>query len=84
MKSEIKIPDHILYPQGAVFMIYRVLYNFKHSRMGFQNSITECALSEEHAIQNAKNSVSGCYGSKMLPRFTFQIDRSFAPQKPKA
>lgn len=48
--------------------------------MGFNNSITTVALSNEHALQNAKNDVSGAYGSKMLPRFTFQIDPSYTPK----
>ena len=50
-----------------------VIYTFKHSRMGFNNSITVEAISDEHAIDNARREVSGAYGSKMLNRFTFYI-----------
>lgn len=53
------------------FKIYRVVYTFKHSKMGFNNSITVEALNPEHAKENAKQQVSECYGSKMLSRFSF-------------
>lgn len=80
MKKANKIPDSILYPQGSVFKFYRVIYEFRHSKMGFQNSITTTGLSPEHALQNARNDVSGAYGSKMLSRFTFKIDPSYTPK----
>jgi hypothetical protein len=51
----------------------KVIYEFRHSKMGFQNQITVDALNEEHAIENAKKAVSEAYGSKMLKRFTFKI-----------
>jgi hypothetical protein len=54
------------------FNLYTVIYEFKHSKMGFQNSITVCALNPEMALNNAKSEVSGCYGLKMLPRFAFK------------
>ena len=53
------------------FKLYRVVYTFKHSKMGFNNSISVEALNPEHAKENAKREVSQCYGSKMLPRFVF-------------
>jgi len=56
---------------NSAFKLFRVVYNFKHSKMGFQNSITVTALNLEDATKQAKDAVSECYGSKMLPRFTF-------------
>jgi hypothetical protein len=56
---------------NSEFSYYTVVYNFKHSRMGFQNSVTVIALNAAQATELAKNEVSGAYGSKMLPRFTF-------------
>jgi len=53
---------------------YRILYTFNHSKMGFQNSITVTAFNVDKAIEDAKEQVSGVYGSKMLPRFSFKPD----------
>lgn len=50
-----------------------VLYNFNHSKMGFQNSVTVDAITDEQAIVNAKKAVAEVYGSKMLPRFRFKL-----------
>jgi len=49
-----------------------ILYNFRHSKMGFQNQVTVTARNNEEAIEAAKREVSEVYGSKMLPRFTFK------------
>jgi hypothetical protein len=49
-----------------------ILYNFNHSKMGFQNQITVTARNNEEAIEAAKREVSQVYGSKMLSRFTFK------------
>jgi hypothetical protein len=57
--------------KNSQFKHFRVVYNFKHSKMGFQNSITVTALTQDDATNLAKTAVSECYGSKMLPRFTF-------------
>jgi len=56
------------------FKKYRILYNFNHSRMGFQNSITIIALNVDDAIKDAQRQVSEVYGSKMFPRFSFKPD----------
>ncbi len=56
------------------FKKYRILYNFNHSKMGFQNSLTVIALNVDSAIEDAKRQVSEVYGSKMLPRFSFKPD----------
>lgn len=56
------------------FKKYRILYNFHHSRMGFQNSITIIALNVDMATQDAKKQVSEVYGTKMLQRFSFKPD----------
>ncbi len=58
--------------KNSQFSKYTVTYTFKHSSMGFQNQITVEALDETSAIDLAKIAVSECYGSKMLPRFTFE------------
>jgi hypothetical protein len=50
-----------------------VIYQFHNSRMGFQNSITVDAISNEHALEIAKKEVAMCYGSGMLKRFSFKI-----------
>ena len=57
---------------NSMFKRFTVTYNFKHSKMGFQNQITVEALSEADAIKLAQTAVSECYGSKMLNRFTFE------------
>ncbi len=59
------------------FKKYRILYNFNHSRMGFQNSITVISLTVDMAIEDAKKQVSEVYGSKMLQRFSFKPDATF-------
>lgn len=53
---------------------YTVIYTFKHSKMGFNNSITIEALNKEQALEKAIAEVSQCYGSGMLKRFSFKID----------
>ena len=65
---------------ASAFKIYRILYNFHHSKMGFQNSITTEALSEDHALVNAMEEVTKCYGKKMFSRFTFKNDPTFTPK----
>jgi hypothetical protein len=49
-----------------------IVYTFKHSKMGFQNSITVEALNYEQAIEKARKEISDCYGSDMLKRFLFK------------
>jgi hypothetical protein len=53
---------------------YRILYNFSHSTMGFENSCTVTAFTVDAAIEDVKKQVSEVYGSKMLPRFSFKPD----------
>jgi hypothetical protein len=53
---------------------YRIIYTFNNSKMGFENSVTVTAFNVDEAIQKAKDEVSGVYGSKMLPRFSFKPD----------
>ncbi len=50
-----------------------VVYEFKHSKMGFQNSITVDANDNESAIEKAKEAVSEVYGSDMLKKFSFNV-----------
>ncbi len=50
---------------------YRVIYTFKHSKMGFNNSITVEGISPDHAIEIARNEVQMTYGKGMINRFTF-------------
>ena len=56
------------------FKKYSIIYNFNHSKMGFNNSITVIALNVDQAIEQAKQEVSNVYGSKMLARFSFKPD----------
>lgn len=51
---------------------YRITYFFKHSKMGFSNSITVTAINEQDASKKAIDAVSGCYGSVMLKKFSFK------------
>jgi len=53
---------------------YTIIYNFNHSKMGFNNSITVIALNVDAAIEDVKRQVSEVYGKKMLPRFSFKPD----------
>lgn len=62
------------------FKIYRVLYNFHNSKMGFQNSITCESLSEDHALRYAMDEVEKCYGKRLFKRFTFKIDPTYTPK----
>ena len=57
---------------NSEFKLMKVIYQFRHSRMGFENQVTVTARNEEEAITAAKNEISAAYGSKMLPRFTFK------------
>lgn len=52
---------------------YTVIYNFHHSRMGFNNSLTTEQLSENHALVYVMEEVKKVYGAKMFKRFTFKI-----------
>ena len=62
---------------GATLKKITVIYEFKHSRMGFQNSITADAMGPNHAIENAKKAVvevfGGIWGKNCLNKFTFKI-----------
>jgi len=60
--------------KGVRLKKYTIIYNFNHSKMGFNNSITLDAFSIEHAIGLAKLEVAGVYGSGMLNRFSFKPD----------
>ncbi len=51
---------------------YRIIYEFKSSKFGFQNSITVFNINPEFALKQASEEVSKCYGSKMLRRFEFK------------
>jgi hypothetical protein len=53
---------------------YRIIYNFNHSKMGFNNCLTVIAFNVDEAIQKVKNEVAGVYGTKMLTRFSFKPD----------
>lgn len=55
------------------FKNYTIIYEFKHSKMGFSSQITVSALTTDQAIENAKREISAAYGSKMFPRFTFKL-----------
>lgn len=56
----------------ATIQKFTVVYQFRHSKMGFQNSVTVEAINKEQALEKAKQEVSQCYGSAMLKRFTFK------------
>ena len=56
----------------SAFSFYTVVYQFRHSSMGFQNSITVEALNAKEATIKASAAVAECYGSKMLKRFSFK------------
>jgi hypothetical protein len=62
---------------NSKFKKYRILYNFNHSKMGFQNSITVIALNVDDAIKDAEKQVSEVYGSAMLKRFSFKPDANY-------
>lgn len=53
---------------------YTIIYQFNHSKMGFQNSITVKEFTLEDAMKNAKEQVSEVYGSDMLKKFSFKPD----------
>lgn len=57
--------------KNSQFKIFTLVYTFRHSKMGFNKSITVIALSESQALEIAKKEVSQVYGSKMLQRSTF-------------
>lgn len=51
---------------------YTVIYQFSHSKFGFNNSVTVKAINSQKALEKAKQEVSACYGSDMLKRFSFK------------
>lgn len=51
---------------------FTIVYNFNHSKMGFNNSITVEAISREQAIEKAKKEVAMVYGTDMLKKFSFK------------
>ena len=57
---------------SSEFSIYKVVYTFNHSKMGFNNQISIEARNIEEAIEKAKIEVSNVYGSKMPNRFSFK------------
>ncbi len=66
---------------NSAFSRYRILYDFHHSRMGFQNSITVEALNEEQAIEEAKRQVGEVFGNNMVNRFTYKNDPTYKYSK---
>lgn len=54
---------------------FTIIYQFNHSRMGFQNEITVDALDYIRAEIEAKRKICICYGEKMLKRFTFKLKK---------
>ena len=60
--------------QNCQLKKYRIIYSFNDSKMGFNNSMTVIAFTVEEAMEKVQNEVAGCYGSKMLRRFTFKPD----------
>lgn len=50
---------------------YTVVYNFNHSKMGFNNQVTVEANCPEQALEKAKLEVAGVYGTAMLKKFSF-------------
>jgi hypothetical protein len=50
-----------------------IIYTFNNSKFGFNNSITVEAINDDQALDKARYEVSGAYGSKMLPRFSFKL-----------
>ena len=67
-----KTTNEQLIAQGSEFRLIKVIYEFRHSKMGFQNQITIEARTPEEAIEGAKREIAQCYGSKMSPRFTYK------------
>jgi len=51
---------------------FTIIYTFKDSRMGFNNSITMEAQNQDQAIEKAKKEVAQCYGSQMFKKFSFK------------
>lgn len=51
---------------------YIILYNYNHSKFGFQNQITVVASSENEALNIAKNKCIETYGQKQIKRFSFK------------
>lgn len=56
------------------FKKYRIIYTFKNSKFGFQNSITIIALNLDDTIKDALKQVEDVYGNKMIKRFSFVTD----------
>lgn len=51
---------------------YRIEYFYKHSTMGFSNSITVTAINPETATQIASTEISEVYGSSNMKCFTLK------------
>lgn len=52
---------------------YIIIYEFKHSKFGFQNQITVSAGSEEEAKKKASDECVKTYGKKQIKRFSFKV-----------
>jgi hypothetical protein len=50
---------------------FRIVYQFNHSKMGFQNSITIEAKDEIKALIEAKEKVATTYHMQPIKKFTF-------------
>ena len=55
----------------SITVKYQIVYWLRHSKTDFKNSITVEAIDRQQALDKAKESVSGVYGSKMLNKFSF-------------
>jgi len=51
---------------------FKILYNFNHSKFGFQNQITVYAKDLDSAIEKARQACLETYGEKMVKKFTFK------------
>jgi len=62
------------YFNGQRLKKYTIIYSFRHSKMGFNNSLTVDAFTLDEAIEKVKKEVSMVYGTGMLKRFDFKPD----------
>ena len=56
---------------------YRIEYTFKHSKFGFQNSITVKALTLDEALKDAEKQVIETYGEHNRKRFSYKPDVNY-------
>jgi hypothetical protein len=67
-----KTTNEQLIAQGSEFRLIKVVYQFRHSKMGFENQITIEARTPDEAIEGAKLEIVKTYGKSMSPRFTYK------------